>query len=305
MRVLVYLPNPVPAFQPTAPQLAALAARLPGHELVSVGSEQELLAALPGAEAAVVWRFGRAWYPLAPKLRHLFTPSAGREPFEVEPSAPVQHHFGRFHGAIMAESLLAMLSFLNRRLGDALAAQHRQSWDRSPFSGCRRLHGQVVSIIGFGAIGQRCAQLLSALGMRVYGLRRDMSQPSPFATRLFTPEQLPEALAEADHVVCVLPGDTGTSKLIDAQAIARMKASACVYNIGRGNSIDTEALGRALREGRLAGAFLDVQPDEPLPPGSPLWSVPNLYLTPHASAISVEYLDLYFDELARELEKLA
>jgi D-2-hydroxyacid dehydrogenase (NADP+) len=301
MRVLVYLTNPVPAFQPNARQLVALSARLVGHELTVVSSEADFLAALPLAEAAVVWRFPGEWFVRAPRLRHLFTPSAGREPFAEEPSGRVALHFGRFHGAIMAESLLAMITFMNRRLGAALLAQGQRRWDRSPFSECRGLRGQVVLIIGFGAIGRRCAELLSGLGMRVHGVRRDVTLPSPPAARLFTPEQLPLGLAEADHVVCVLPGDTGTDRLIDAQALLHVKPSASVYNLGRGNAIDTEALCRALSEGRLGGAFLDVQPEEPLPPSSPLWAAPNLYLSPHASAISAEYLDLYFDELADAL----
>jgi D-2-hydroxyacid dehydrogenase (NADP+) len=83
-----------------------------------------------------------------------------------------------------------------------------------------------------------------------------------------------------------------------------MKPSACVYNLGRGNAINLEALCSALSEGRLAGAFLDVVSPEPPPTDSALWTTPNLYLTPHASAISAEYLELYFEELAGELAGL-
>lgn len=295
------LSNAVPAFEPSAEQRAALAARLPGHELVHAATDAELLAALPLADAAVVWRFRAEWYDHAPRLRHLFTPSAGREPFDPEPSGRVSLHFGSFHGALMAESLLGMVLFMNRRLGLALAAQAERRWDRSPYSSCGRLHGQVALIIGFGAIGQHCGRLLSALGVVVHGLRRRAAAPSPPATRLFSAEQRLDALALADHVVCVLPGDTGTDHFLDAAAFAAMKPSSVVYNLGRGNAIDPDALGSALHERRIAGAFLDVLPEEPLPPSSPLWAAPNLYLTPHASAISRDYLDLYFDELARDL----
>ncbi|HTV22094.1 MAG TPA: NAD(P)-dependent oxidoreductase, partial [Polyangiaceae bacterium] len=168
----------------------------------------------------------------------------------------------------------------------------------------RRLCGQVVLIIGFGAIGQRCGSLLAALGMVVHGLRRRAQPASPPAARLFTAAERLEAVALADHIVCVLPADTGTDHLLDAAAFAAMKPSAVVYNIGRGNAIDAEALRAALVERRIAGAFLDVVPDEPLPASSPLWSTPNLYLTPHASAIGADYLDLYFDELASELVRV-
>jgi D-2-hydroxyacid dehydrogenase (NADP+) len=304
MRVLVYLSNPVRAFAPTGEQLAVLSARVSRHELVVVDTEPDFFDALSLADGVVVWRFAEDWYGRAPRLRHVFTPAAGHEGFAPDPGARVERHFGRFHGAIMAESLLAMITFMNRRLGDAVGAQAERRWDRTPYSECRRLDAQVALIIGFGAIGQRCGRLLSAVGMRVHGLRRDAAQPYGVAHRVWSPEQRFEALSSADHVVCVLPGDTGTDHFLDAEAFSHMQPSACVYSLGRGNAIDPEALRGALAEGRIRGAFLDVVPEEPLPVDSPLWSAPNLYLTPHASAISAEYLDLYFDELAGQLSQL-
>jgi phosphoglycerate dehydrogenase-like enzyme len=253
----------------------------------------------------VVWRFLPEWYALAPALRHAFTPSAGHDPLPVDPSGRVERHFGRFQGALMSESLLAMITFLNRRLGAALHAQAERRWDRSPYSQIRRLRGQVVLFVGYGAIAQHCAHTLSGLGLVVHGLRRNVSRPSPHSDRVFAPDQLSVALALADHVVCVLPEDTGTDRFVDAAAFTHMKPSACMYNLGRGNAIDLEALRSALSCGQIAGAFLDVLSPEPLPADSPLWAVPNLYLTPHASAISAEYLDLYFDELAPQLALLA
>lgn len=303
MRILIWLTSPVPAFQPTAAQLAALAART-SHTLHAVQSEAEFLEALPLAEGVVVWRFEPGWYARAPRLRHAFTPSAGHDPLPPEPTGRVQRHFGSFHGPLMAESLLAMLTFLSRRLGAALQAQAERRWDRSPFSTTRRLSGQVALVIGYGAIGQHCGRLLSALGMTVLALRRDASRPSPGAQRVFTPAELHEALELADHVICVLPGDTGTDHFLGAAELASMKPGSCLYNLGRGNAIDSAALCQALEQDRLAGAFLDVVHQEPLPSASPLWSTRNLFLTPHASAINAEYLDLYFDELQARLAEL-
>lgn len=304
MRVLLWLSNAVRAFEPTPGQLAALRARIP-QELVAVQTESEFLAQLPAADAVVVWRFLSEWYARAPRLRHAFTPSAGHDPLPPELTGRVARHFGSFQGVLMAESLVAMITFMNRRLGAALSAQTEQRWDRAPFSERRRLHGQVALIIGYGAIGQHCGRLLSALGLVVHGLRRDLTRPSPWAQRVFSPAERLEAVALADHVVCVLPGDTGTDWFLDAAAFARMKPSSCVYNLGRGNAIDAADLQAALTQGRLAGAFLDVVPEEPLPASSALWMAPNLYLTPHASAIGVEYLDLYFEQLAHELGQLS
>ena len=303
--LLVWLSHSVPAFAPTAAQLATLAARLPGCELVVVQSEPEFLQALPRAHALVVWRFLPEWYALAPCLRHAFTPSAGHDPLPADPSGRVERHFGRFHGALMSESLLAMISFMNRRLGEALRAQGQRRWDRSPYSGIRRLHGQIVLLVGYGAIAQQCARVLSGLGLIVHGLRRNVTLPSPHADRVFAREQLHSALPLADHVACLLPADTGTDRFLDGAAFAHLKPTACVYNLGRGNAVDLEALCAALSRGQLAGAFLDVVSPEPLPADSPLWTARNLYLTPHASAIGVEYLDLYFEELAQQLAGLS
>lgn len=305
LSVVVYLPNAVPAFQPSARQLDTLRASVAPHALTVVASDQDFLDALPRADAVVVWRFLEAWYSQAPRLRHVFTPAAGRESLALDPGGRVERHFGRFHGALMAESLVAMIAFMNRRLGAALSAQAERRWDRAPFSARRRLSGQVALIIGYGSIGQRCGELLSALGLVVHALRRDISRPSPHARRVFTAEQRLEAVAGADHVVCVLPSDTGTDRFLDAEVIARLPARAMVYNLGRGNAIDVQALSDALAQGRLAGAFLDVVPEEPLAQSSPLWRTPNLYVTPHASAIGADYLDLYFDELALDLARLS
>jgi D-2-hydroxyacid dehydrogenase (NADP+) len=304
MRIALHLPNPIRAFEPDDAQLARLAELVAPHTLIAVASEAELLKELDRADVAVVWRFLADWYLAAPRLRHVFTPSAGRERIALDPNGRVTCHFGQFHGALMAESLLGMMLFMNRRFGVALAQQSAREFDARRYGGLRRLRGQVALIVGYGAIGQRIAELLSAVGLRVFGLKRDTSRGAGKAERLFAAEQLHEALALADHVACVLPSDTGTDNLLDGAALAAMKPSACVYNLGRGNAIDTDALREALSSARIAGAFLDVVPEEPLPASSSLWTTPNLYLTPHASAVYDEYLDLYFDELGHVVARL-
>jgi phosphoglycerate dehydrogenase-like enzyme len=160
-------------------------------------------------------------------------------------------------------------------------------------------------LVGYGAIGRHAARVLAAMGMRVHGLKRHADQDTQGVERLFARDQLLEAVALADHVACILPSDTGTDRLIDSAVLEQMKPSAFLYNLGRGNAVDETALGVALRSGRIAGAFLDVVADEPLPDVSALWNLPNLYLTPHASAICDEYLDLYFEELGELLAGLS
>lgn len=296
MQVALYLPNDVPEFRPNQEQLALLAGRIAPNQLCVAADEAAFLALLPNARAAVVWAFEHSWYARAPGLEFVFTPSAGRERIAADPSGRASAFFGTFHGHVMAESLVGMIAFMSRRFGVALAAQARAEWNRMPYFGTRRLHGQTVLLVGHGAIGQHCAALLSGLGMRVFALRRGPT--SPGAERSFTPEQLGDALALADHVVSLLPGDASTRGFFGADAFAKMKPSAYFYNLGRGITVDESALVAALESKTIAGAFLDVVGEEPLPSDSVLWRTQNLYITPHCSAIATEYLDLYFDELA-------
>jgi phosphoglycerate dehydrogenase-like enzyme len=303
VRVVVYLENDVFAFAPSAAQLARLASLAPNVELVACHGERQFKDELPRADAIVVWRLEVSWLERSPVLRHVFTPAAGRE--AIEQDSRVTAHFGTFHGHLMAESLLGMMLFENRRFGVALAAQRERRWERPVYATTRRLAGQTALLIGYGTIAEHCARLLSALDVRVHGLRRDPTKGGRYAERMFGRDDLLDAVAIADHVACILPSDTGTDRLLGEAAFARMKPTACVYNIGRGNAIDAPALVHALERGAIAAAFLDVVPEEPLPADSPLWNAPNLHLTPHASAINAEYLDFYFAELGPELETLA
>jgi phosphoglycerate dehydrogenase-like enzyme len=142
------------------------------------------------------------------------------------------------------------------------------------------------------------AELLKALGAQVTGVKRSTVgfENDPSAGRVVTFAKLNEELPMADHVVLVLPGGLETDELFTGQHFDRMKPGSYLYNLGRGNCYREELLVRALMNGPLAGAGLDVFHEEPLPTSSPLWKLPNALITPHASAISREYLDLYIEE---------
>lgn len=297
MKVVLWLPNSIRAFEPQPEQLARWRARYPQHELVVATDEPEFLRELFDAGAALVWRFSAAWYERAPALRFVATPAAGREKVQPDPSGRVRTVHGSFHGKIMAESLLGMLLFFVRRLDVAVAAQQAHRYEREPYANTRRLSGQSALIVGYGALGRECARLLKAVGLRVVGVKRTPDvDPGP-ADSVHALTDLPRLLAEADHVIATLPADTGTDHLFDEAAFAAMRRGAGFYNLGRGNAVDEAALLRALSSGALAHAFLDVFEHEPLPTDSPLWNAPNLALTPHASAVSAEYLDLWVEEL--------
>lgn len=302
MRVVVFLEHPIEAFCVQPEQLHALATRHPEHDFKRVTTEDELERELSEADAALVWSFPARLYAKSRRLRFVATPAAGRERLEPDPSGRVRAVHGSFHGKIMAESLLGMMLHFSRRFDLALEDQRARRYRRDQYSRTRRLHGQTALIVGYGPLGRECARLLKAVGLRVAGVKRNASSDPRPADAVFPPERLHELLAEADHVVLTLPSDTSTDHLLSDAAFAAMRPTAVLYNLGRGNAVDEPALVRALEQKKLAHAFLDVFEREPLPDDSPLWSAPNLALTPHSSAISREYLDLWLEELDAHLK---
>lgn len=143
------------------------------------------------------------------------------------------------------------------------------------------LRGQSVLIVGYGAIGTRLAELLAPLGMAVRAYRRRPRGDE--AVPLVPAGQLDEALAQADHVMNILPDSPQTRRFFGRDRLAALKSGAVFYNIGRGSTVDQEALADALRSGRLDAAWLDVSEPEPLPDDHPLWSLPNCHITPHTA----------------------
>lgn len=197
----------------------------------------------------------------------------------------------RIHAVQISEHLFGLLLMLTRRLQDAVKSQMRHAWERPDSSLLHSLPGKTLCILGLGTIGRRCATLGKAHGMRVIGLRRH-AKPAPDVDIVLPAEELNEAIAQADVIMNLLPGVTSTAKIISRTQFALMKPSCLLLNAGRGITIDTEALIKALQSGRIAGAGLDVVDPEPLPPESPLWDMPNVIITGHYSGS----IDTYFQQ---------
>lgn len=182
-----------------------------------------------------------------------------------------------------AEHVCAMMLALARRLPQCLldqsttrpwhAAEHRI---RSYV-----LAGQSAVIVGYGAIGRRLVELLGPLRMDLTCVRRKPSGDEP--VHVVPQDRLNDVLPTADHVINILPENSGTVGLFDFARNQLIKKGAIFYNIGRGTTVIQDALLASLRSGRLAGAYLDVTDPEPLPPDHPLWSEPNCYITPHTA----------------------
>ena len=177
-----------------------------------------------------------------------------------------------------------VLSFMlaqARQLPSALksrAANGAPEW-QALRSACVPLRGQTALILGYGAIARRLVELLRSFEMNLVAYRRKARGDE--AVPVIAEDQLPRKLGEADHVLNILPESPETRHFFDAARFACIKRGAVFYNIGRGGTVEQNALLQALRSGRLKAAWLDVTEPEPLPENHPLWAEPNCFITPH------------------------
>jgi phosphoglycerate dehydrogenase-like enzyme len=186
---------------------------------------------------------------------------------------------------VVAHTALAGLLALARRFPQLWDAQRERRWASLMGESLPRdLEGQHAVVVGWGPIGQHLARVLQALGLRVTVVRQQEQPADTFPTVAAT--RLREVLPAADWLLLACPLTAQTRGLLDAGAIAGLPAGAHLVNVSRGEIVDEHALIEALRSGRLGGAFLDVYAQEPLPPDSPLWTLPNVIATPHSAGLS-------------------
>jgi phosphoglycerate dehydrogenase-like enzyme len=189
----------------------------------------------------------------------------------------------------IAEYVLMMILAVSRRLPQLLELQAERTWQ--PLEG-RELADVTVGVVGLGSIGRVVAELAAAFGCRVLAVRRRADrEPAPTGVSVGGPEALPDLLAAADFVVLALPLTPETEEIIDADALSRMRRTAWLVNVSRGRLVDERALLRALRDGSIGGAVLDTFREEPLPPTSPFYDLPNAIVTPHTSWSSGRVMD--------------
>lgn len=204
-------------------------------------------------------------------------------------------------GAGIAEHALAMMLALARHLPRHLRDGLDHRWQRMPVYG--ELAGATACVVGLGNLGMAVVRRCRALEMRVIGVRRDASKGDPLLERVYAVGSLREAVAEADHVIAILPATAETAALFDDAVFAAMKPGAYFYNVGRGKTVDQNALITHLRSGQLAGAGLDVFEQEPLPAESPLWAMDNVIVTPHVAGRSAREYDRHCDLLVENLRR--
>ncbi|MBI3466551.1 MAG: D-2-hydroxyacid dehydrogenase [Planctomycetes bacterium] len=282
-----------------------IAATAPRAEIVDAGQQgvaRELVAAdifCGHAKVPVPWddvvRQGRLrWIQSsAAGLDHCLVPSV------VESQIIVTSASGVLADQV-SEHAVALATALTRSLPVFFRAQDRREFIRRP---TRDLHQSTVGIIGFGGVGRRLAQVLSVFKTRILATDMFPYQRPEYVAALWPPERVDELLAEVDILFLCAPLTSQTVGMINSRAIGKMKPTALLINVARGKLVLENDLADALESGRLAGAAVDVTPEEPLPETSRLWTAPNLIITPHVAGQSARRIDDMTDFFCENLRR--
>lgn len=265
-----------------------LAAEFPGLEVIDGRQPADLERHLPRA-AIVYGTPPAAQVPRATNLKWIQLNSAG-VPLELcavlKGREVVVTNLTGLYGPTIAEHALGLILMLARNLHAAVRQQVEGKWQRDLRNTMFDLHGRTIAVVGLGNIGQNLARLCRGMGMRVIGCRRRPG-PTPHVDQLYKVEDLGAMLGEADVVAVAAPLTWRSDGLLGPVEFAALKSGAVFVNVSRGRVAEEEALLAALREGRIAGAGLDAFAVEPLPPGHPFWTMPQVIVSPHYSGDTV------------------
>ncbi|MGE5464076.1 MAG: D-2-hydroxyacid dehydrogenase, partial [Syntrophothermus sp.] len=185
-------------------------------------------------------------------------------------------------GELMSEFVFGYLLFFEKKMLERIQAQQNREWKRTDPG---MLRGRTIGLLGVGSIGAHLAGTAKHFAMNVRGFTR-ASETSADVDQYYHGSDILKFAEGLDYLVCVLPRTADTNRIVDANLLAALPSHAIFVNVGRGNAVDEAALVKALSEGKLAAAVLDVFDQEPLPREHPFWTTPNLYMTYHTSAIS-------------------
>jgi phosphoglycerate dehydrogenase-like enzyme len=311
MVVLVGVISPAPAWVMPRQHVDRLRAEFPHHTFLEAWDRAALRRQLPDADVAFTPFVDRDIFPSVSRLRWVQSPAAGVGGlmFPEMLASPVILTSARgIRARSIAEHVLGVTIALARLLPATLRAQAAHRWAQEELeAGARTLHGQRMGIVGLGAIGSEVVKVAAPFGFRISAIRRRAGEARPDGVEeVWTPDRLPDLLAQSDVVILAAPHTPKTKRLIGRPQIALMKRGALLVNVARGKLVDDEALVDALRDGGVGGAALDVFSEEPLDPLSPYWDLPNVIVSPHTSGAMADYwtpLVALFGDNLRRFEK--
>ncbi|MHB0998584.1 MAG: D-2-hydroxyacid dehydrogenase [Armatimonadota bacterium] len=246
------------------------------------------------------------WRETMPGIRWIQFLGAGIEsaliPELVESDVIITNASG-VHAVPISEHILGMMLIFARQLQLCMRRQVNHEWNRDGFDvTVGELYQSTLGVIGLGNIGEALAQRAKCMGMRVIATRRRPEKTSPYVDQMLPPSGLDTLLRESDYIAVCTPLTNETRGMIGEEQFNIMKRNAVIVNIARGAIIDQDAMIRALQNGCIAGAGLDVTVPEPLPSDSPLWSMPNVVISPHVSGENPHYSTRAADIFLRNLQ---
>ena len=263
-----------------------LSRKLPGIEIHSGDRPEDALPHIGEAEIIVSWKVPDDLLDRAKRLIWYASLGAGNETLVNNPHLPKTVLFTKttVYGEMMAEYVFAYLLYSIRNGLKHLEDQRRKAWDRvRP----ERLREKVLGIVGLGSVGREIARRGKQFGMKVIGVKRTPGAlEDEEIDQIFGPKDLNKMIPLVDYLVVALPFTPETHHLLGEEELILLRDGAILFNIGRGKTIDEEALIRVLKTGKIR-AVLDVFETEPLPPDSELWALDNVIITPHVSGIDI------------------
>jgi len=312
-KLVICVWHPFTWWRPQPVVAEAIRRRWPEMNVVHLPDYDKLPEELPDTDIFVGYSLRAKQLKDAKKLKWIHSTAAGvaqlMYPELRDAGILVTNPSGVF-SVPMAEHTMGLILALARNFPDSVRQQDKAVWSQQELwdkpQHLAEVNGQVLLIVGYGSIGRELAKRAKAFGMRVWGVTRSGQGDGAHVERILPAAKVHEALPEADYVVISAPETAETKHLIGAAEMAKMKRGARLINVGRGSLLDEKALICALEAGALGGAAIDVAETEPLPADSPLWKAPNLFITPHTSALSdrlwvrqaallVELLERWFD----------
>ena len=251
-----------------------------GHQLLYQSGTGLAAGEIEGADA-VLGNLAPRDLAAARNLEWLQLQTAGTdgylEPGVLPERAVLTNVTGAF-GESIAEYVLGAVLLLKNHFHTYIRRQNQKSWDKIPVT---NLKGSTVLLLGLGDIGRETAKRMKAMGAYVIAVKRRLSERPEYVDELYYEAELDRLIPRADVFVLTIPMYEEVRHMIDGRRIGLMKPGALLVNIARGGLIEQDALILALRQGKIAGAALDVFEREPLPQDSPLWEMENILLTPH------------------------
>ena len=285
--------------------------RKTGIRNFEVRAYDELQKRIADADVVVVsgmWK--NELIPHASKLKFIQSISSGMDQYSREQLGAKGVRLASAAGVnarAVAEHALALVLAVARRLPEARDNQHKKMWRGMLGDLTQRedeLGGKTLLVVGMGRIGSHLAKLAKAFDMKAIGIRRDPKQGANGADSIHGMGDLVKLVPQADFVALTCALTPETTGLMSAAAFAAMKPSSVFVNVARGKVADEGALIKTMQAGRIWAAALDVTADEPLPASSPLWTMPNVFITPHTAGETRAYEDNVLDILMENLDRL-